>query len=190
MIVGLARVLLGLMGPLLGHSCFTTTARVCQHHEGPRHARAGLGHERRIPHARACEAQSRRSRWSVGLFQRFHGGASGCLAAKARSRHKCVVRLLALQGNYAGEDSPYARAKADDEKKKAASRAKIEARKARGFTELADTLRASDAKKNAAAAKAAKAPPPKAKAPAKAPPSLLPDFKPPQLPKIKAPWDK
>ena len=97
---------------------------------------------------------------------------------------------MALQGNYAGEDSPYARAKADDEKKKAASRAKIEARKARGFTELADTLRASDAKKNAAAAKAAKAPPPKAKAPAKAPPSLLPDFKPPQLPKIKAPWDK
>ena len=28
------------------------------------------------------------------------------------------MRLLALQGNYAGEDSPYARAKADDEKKK------------------------------------------------------------------------
>ena len=104
--------------------------------------------------------------------------------------HECFACLGFAQGNYAGEDSPYARAKADDEKKKAASRAKIEARKAKGFTELADTLRESDARKNAAAAKAARAPPPKAKAPAKAPPSILPDFKPPQLPKIKAPWDK
>ena len=83
-----------------------------------------------------------------------------------------------MEGNYVGDDSPYAKVKAQDAAKAAAKRAKIEARKKKGFTTLDETIR--KGQKTFVELKDPNKPAAK--------PAAKPGFTPPQLPKM--PWDK
>merc|ERR1719410_2057820 len=55
--------------------------------------------------------------------------------------------VKSMEGNYkGGDDSPYAKAKAADEKKRLLQKKKSDARKAKGYTKLADVKQKSFAK--------------------------------------------